>query len=136
MRAVLICCTIKCLLAEQQSIARHDDVAVERADAAAWIARQLARRRIGEATVVYHSVVWQYLGADIQQAVQAAMEHAGRSATAEAPLAWLTLEFEAEGQPPTLAVTQWPGGVRRRLARSHPHGAWVEWLPKSADGST
>jgi hypothetical protein len=28
-----------------------------------------------------------------------------------------------------LRLTLWPGGAERRLARVHPHGASVEWLP-------
>jgi hypothetical protein len=104
-----------------------DDLAVERADAAEWLQRQLAQRRPGVATVVYHSIVWHYLAKDTQKAAHATIEQAGTRATADAPRAWLKLEFEAEGQPPELSLKQWPGGARRRLATAHPHGAHADW---------
>ena len=104
-----------------------DGLTVERADAARWLERQLAERRAGVATVVYHSIVWQYLGEDTQKAARAAIEQAGARATADAPLAWLALEFAAEGQAPELGLTQWPGGRRQRLATAHPHGAHADW---------
>jgi hypothetical protein len=104
-----------------------DDLAVERADAADWLQRQLAPRRPSVATVVYHSIVWHYLAADTQRAARAAIEQAGTRATPDAPLAWLKLEFEAEGQPPVLSLVLWPGGARRRLATAHPHGADADW---------
>lgn len=108
-------------------LASADDLAVERADAAQWLGKQLAHSRPGVATVVYHSIVWQYLAEDTRKAARAAIEQAGARATNRAPVAWLALEFEAEGRPPELTLTQWPGGARRRLATSHPHGAHAEW---------
>jgi hypothetical protein len=104
-----------------------DDLVVEHADAAHWLERQLAHRRPGVATVVYHSIVWQYLAEDTQRAARAAIEQAGARATDNAPLAWLALEFEGEGRPPELSLTQWPGGARQRLATAHPHGAHADW---------
>ena len=109
-------------------LAQADESAVDRADAEDWVHRHLAQRSAGETTVVYHSIVWQYLAEDTQRAVQMAINDAGNAATDDAPLAWLAFELGAEGQPPTLALTQWPGGYRRTLAKAHPHGAWVEWF--------
>ena len=115
-------------------LAQANDFAVDRADAVAWLSRHLTQRSPGETTVVYHSIVWQYLDEDTQHALRSAINHAGRAATDDAPLAWLAFELGAEGQPPTL--TLWPGGSRRLLARAHPHGAWVEWFPQTPEGST
>ena len=33
------------------------------------------------------------------------------------------------------SLTIWPDGSRRLLARAHPHGAWVEWFPRTFEGS-
>jgi hypothetical protein len=107
-------------------LAATDQLAVERADAAQWLEGRLAERRPGVATVVFHSIVWRYLAKDTQEAARRAIEQAGARATADAPLAWLALE-EAEGETPTLTLTQWPGGARRRLATAHPHGAHADW---------
>jgi hypothetical protein len=73
--------------------------------------RQLTQRRSGVATVVYHSIMWHYLADDTQKAARAAIKQADTRATTDAPHAWLALEFEAEGQPPELTLTQWPGGT-------------------------
>ncbi len=108
-------------------LACTDDIDVERADAAQWLGQQLAERRPGVATVVYHSIVWQYLAAATKDKARASIEEAGERATVDAPLAWLALEFEVDGQPAELSLTHWPGGVRRRLATAHPHGASVDW---------
>jgi hypothetical protein len=104
-----------------------DDLTIERADAAQWLEKQLALARPGVATIVYHSIVWQYMPEATQKAARAAIEQAGAQATASAPLAWLALEFEAQGHAPELTLTQWPGGARRRLAKAHPHGAHADW---------
>ena len=104
-----------------------DALSVERADAAEWLEKHLAPRRPGVATVVYHSIVWQYLGDATQRRARAAIEQAGERATVDAPLAWLAFEFDPEARAHALTLTQWPGGARRRLATAHPHGADADW---------
>ncbi|MDE2159392.1 MAG: DUF2332 family protein, partial [Burkholderiales bacterium] len=109
-----------------------EDVAVEAATASRFVARELATRRRGVATVLMHSVVWQYLGADEQAGITAAIEAAGARATPDAPLAWLTLEPPAPEMGVQLGCRIWDGaaqrGARRLLARAHPHGARIAWL--------
>lgn len=125
-----------CWPEQQQRVARltaalqltsSDALTVERSDAAHWLQTQLAHPRLGVSTVVYHSIVWHYLAKETQREAREAIKQAGARATAGAPLAWLALEFEAEGHPPELTLRQWPGGARRRLATAHPHGAHAEW---------
>ncbi|MFC3078885.1 DUF2332 domain-containing protein [Phenylobacterium terrae] len=102
-------------------------VRVEAADAAEWPAGRAEPRR-GAATVLYHSIFWQYLPELSRARLAALIDTLGRTATADAPFAWLRME-----PPPgelahiELRLTHWPGGEDRRLARAHPHGAWVEW---------
>jgi hypothetical protein len=102
-------------------------VQVEAADAAEWAAARAAPRG-GVATVVYHSIFWQYLPAQTKAALRAAIEAHGAEATSRAPLAWLRME-PADGQafPIELRLTLWPGGEDRRLATVHAHGASVAW---------
>lgn len=110
------------------AIARTKGVTVEAADAADFVASRAAPQP-GLATIVYHSIVWQYLGPESQAALLAAIEAQGGRASAEAPFAWLRLEPAAGAPfPIELRATFWPGGEQRLLARAHPHGAWVEWL--------
>ena len=102
-------------------------VCVEAEDAVSWTKRR-ARPREGAATVLFHSVFWQYMPAPSQTALTATIEALGALATAAAPFAWLRME----PPPENLAAMEvrlrlWPSGEERLLALVHPHGAWVEW---------
>ena len=59
---------------------------------ASWLAGRLAEPVPGVATVVFHSIVWQYLPPATRTAIADALAHAGAAATPEAPLAWLRME--------------------------------------------
>lgn len=99
-----------------------------RADAADWTAARL-HPRSGAASVLYHSVMWQYMPAQTQAAVRTAIEAAGAAASAAAPVAWLRMEPNPD-RPKwqmELNLTLWPGGGLRHLADVHPHGSWVDW---------
>ncbi len=100
-------------------------VCVDRADAADWLDARLAEPAGDAVTVIYHSVVWQYLTAETRKRIRDRLDAAGQSR----PLAWLALEFAGEDYELRLAL--WPGDGRKRrklLARTHPHGAWLDWL--------
>ena len=106
---------------------------VQRTDAGDWVEAQLAVRRQGVATVVYHSIVWQYFSPDTRARVQHAIERAGSKATNEAPVAWLRME---PGRDPTksaeVRLTQWPDGRERVVARTGYHGRPVRSIPDLA----
>ncbi len=109
-------------------------VRVEKADAGPWLDAALAARPDGAATVVYHSIFWQYVAADTQQRLRAAIEAEGAVATAEKPLAWLRMEPAPEAPRHaelrlTLWPAPWPDGSERRLAAVDYHGNWVAWGP-------
>ena len=107
-----------------------DPVAIARGDAAGWVEAQVAPLP-GTATVVYHSIAWQYFPAATQARIAAHLAAQGSRATADAPLAWLRFELDTSasvGAPPTLRLRLWPGGEDRLLAHAHPHGASVRWL--------
>ena len=115
-------------IAAAVALAREQGVTVETADAVAWTERT-AGPAPGAASVVYHSVFWQYMPPESQAALRQTIEYLGIGATNEAPFAWLRME----SPPGDLAamevrLTLWPGGRERLLARVHPHGASVEWL--------
>lgn len=108
-------------------IALEQDVQVERADAVAWTKRVAAPAE-GAATVIYHSVFWQYMPPASQVELRQAIEHHGSLATAEAPMAWLRMEPPPEDMAAMqIRLTVWPGGEERILAVVHPHGAFVRW---------
>lgn len=106
---------------------------VQRLQAAEFVRRQLAARHDGEAFVLMHSVVWQYIAADEQAEIAAQMQAAGARATAASPLAWLRFEPPRPELRVELRATTWPGGEDHLLAEAHPHGAWVRWLHGPAD---
>lgn len=103
-------------------------VNVEAIDALAWTKARAAPVD-GAATVLCHSVFWQYLAVDTQSALEALIAELGAKATASAPFAWVRMEpTPSLLHRQELRLTLWPGGEERLLARGHPHGAWVEWL--------
>lgn len=108
------------------AVAATVPVRVDQANAACWLPAVLAQSVPGTATVVYQSVVSQYLAPTDRAAVEAALGEAGGRASIDAPLAWLRLE---PGETPlrfTIDLRSWPGGTDRRLGTSGPHGNEVE----------
>ena len=100
---------------------------VERLGGAAFLAREL-HPRDGVATVVWHSVVWQYVAPDERTRISEAIEAAGARATPAAPLAHLWLEPEhVEHGGFVLRLRTWPGGEQRLLADAQGHGPPVVW---------
>jgi hypothetical protein len=87
--------------------------------------------RGGTTTVLWHSVMWQYLPAEEQARVTAALARLGAEATRERPLAHLRMEpmrrTPAGEHEFLLALTLWPTGERRILARSRAHGVPTDW---------
>jgi hypothetical protein len=105
-----------------------EGVRIAAARAPQFLRQQLTLRLPGQALVLMHSVVWQYLPAAEQQAVAMLMQAAGEASTSETPLAWLRFEPTETGFAVELRCRRWPGGEDQLLARCHPHGAWIEWL--------
>lgn len=106
-----------------------------RMNAADFVEAELAKpQEAGATRALMHSIVWQYVPADQQVRVTAAMEAAGAHATAERPLAWIALEANRTMHLHELIVRHWPNaaenpaGDPQLLARAHPHGAKIEWF--------
>lgn len=111
------------------AIASEEAFVLEKADAAALVQARLATRRPGEAFVLFHSIMWQYMPPASQEGVRTALENAGAHASDGAPLAWLRMEpLQAGAKHATLSLTMWPGGETRELAHCDYHGRWIEWL--------
>jgi hypothetical protein len=110
------------------SIARRVPATVDAAGAADWLDTRLDRLRQGATTVVFHTIVWQYLERASRDRVTRAIEMAGRKARRDRPLAWLRLE--PAGEMAELRLTFWPGGDETLLVKSGYHGRPVMWLAK------
>jgi hypothetical protein len=85
---------------------------VERMDAASFLERELAEPREGVATVVYHSVFMQYVGAEDQERIKRAIDNA--------PVHYLTME-PGEG---TFEVRL----DDELMGTSGAHGTHVRWM--------
>jgi hypothetical protein len=106
-------------------LAPHLPVEVERETASIWLARQLWPPSPGVATVVFHTIVMQFMTRRERRQVQRTIAEAGRRATPQAPLAWLRME----GNQPMkdVLLTMWPGGQERRIASAGLYGRPVYW---------
>jgi hypothetical protein len=117
-------------LAAAIHVARRVSAHVDQGNAPDWVESALDDGVPGVATVVYHSIVWQYLS-DVDRArFERVMAVAGEAATYDKPLAWL--RFEPAGNVAEVRLQLWPGSTDRLLARSGFHGKPVQWLgPKN-----
>lgn len=109
-------------------IAKLHKPLLDRESADTWIERQLTRER-DRATMVFHSITWQYLGTDVRQRFMSALEHAGKSATRTTPLIWARME--PAGAVADVRVTVWNGAEtprQFRLCEIGYHGKNMNWL--------
>ncbi|WP_371403650.1 DUF2332 domain-containing protein [Kribbella sp. NBC_00662] len=89
----------------------------------------------GHVTVVWHSIMWQYLRRPDRAAIEARLEELGAQATESAPLAHLSLEPHAtishargaEGWEYRVDLQTWPDSSRRTLGAIGPHGQALVW---------
>lgn len=111
-------------------IAREVPAKVRREDAASFVGG--LEPADGTVTVVWHSIMWQYLSPERQAEVSAAIDALGAAATDEKPVAQLSFEpvdVNSDDNDFTCQVTlrTWPSGERRSLGRAAPHGVPVVW---------
>lgn len=116
---------------------RERPVDLAQGDAADWVETQLALPQApGTMRVLMHSIVWQYLPAEGQARIEAAMAEAGARATADRPLGWVSLEADRTLNRHDLTVRSWPGDGRPELCgHAHAHGFWVDWTRRAASRS-
>ncbi len=85
----------------------------------------------GALTVVWHSVMWQYLPREEQDRVTARIGALDAQATTERPFAHIAFapRRPAPGEPHRFIVSAqtWPGGEERLLGEAPPHGMPVRW---------
>jgi len=115
-------------------LAQLDHITVQRADGAGWLEHRLARPRPGVLTVVWHSVVWQYVSASDRARGQQVLAAAAARATPEAPLALLVYESRhvPRGQSNApyrfdLLLRLWPTGLTVCLGHGAGHGIPFTW---------
>lgn len=109
-------------------IAKRNKPLIDKDSADSWMERQLSRDR-ERATVVFHSITWQYLGEAVQKRFVEALETAGHTATPEKPLIWARME--PAGAVADVRVTVWSGGSQKRnfhLCDIGYHGQQMLWV--------
>ena len=106
-------------------VARRVPAHVERADAVPWLESMLNLPQESVATVVFHTIVMQYLTPTQRERLAALIEQAGTRATSDAPLAHLSLEPRSGAN---VVLKLWPGGKETGLAQATLHGLEIDWL--------
>jgi hypothetical protein len=102
------------------AVAHEVEASVERAGAADWIEARLTEPAAGVATVVFHSIVMQYLPDAERKRFERALDAAAGA------VAWLRMEPAHDLTE--VRLTLWPRGEERLVARAGYHGDPVEWL--------
>jgi hypothetical protein len=87
--------------------------------------------RPGYVTVLWHSVMWQYVERAERAAVEAGLQRLGEQASPRQPLARIALEPARRTTRHVIeflvTMRVWPGGTERILGSAHPHGLPVTW---------
>jgi len=113
-------------------LAIANDVRVETADAGDWLRRRLVGRLPEGVTILYHSIAWQYFSPETKSALFSVIERTAAIAEPTRRFAWVRFEHDRilgyGGDGYSVDVAAWPGGERRRVARTDPHARWVEML--------
>lgn len=122
-------------LALTRAAASVATIPIEKGDAIEWLAGRLASAPRGHLHLIQHSVAWQYFPAASRAHGTALIEATGAQATAQRPLAWLSMESDGDttGKKGAAVILRlWPGDITLELGRADFHGRWVEW---SHDGA-
>lgn len=110
-------------------VAREVPATVHRRDALSAV-RALALQQ-GTITVLWHSLMWQYLSEEERATVSREVTTLGARATPDAPLAHLRLEplprTPGAEREFLVLLRRWPEGQERVLGSAAPHGLPVRW---------
>ena len=108
-------------------IAHDHPPRVDTGSADEWLPGMLGEHR-GAHIVVFHSIVWPYLGTKVQSAVRESLETAGSRASKDSKVFWARME--PAGAVADVRVTVWDGTVQEehRLAEVGYHGRGLLWI--------
>ena len=109
-------------------IAKQSPPILDKADAADWVENEFTNaQNDGAVKVLFHTIAQNYFPQSVKNRIEVAMENAGNKVTKDNPIAWLSFEFEGEGDP-QLTLKTWPDGNKQILATADPHVYGVKWI--------
>lgn len=116
-------------LRDALDLAATDPVKVDRSAGPEWLANQLARAERDVLTVVWHSVVWQYVSPADRAMGRAVLADAAAKATPTSPLALLVFEPRRTDDDYRfeLLLKLWPAGISLNLGHGAGHGTPFTW---------
>lgn len=117
-------------LALTRAAASVTNAPLTRGDAIDWLAPRLDDAPEGQLHLIQHTVAWQYFPKAAQDRGRALIEAAGARATAQRPLAWLSMESDGDTSGnigAALVLRLWPGDLTLNLGRADFHGRWIKW---------
>jgi len=116
-------------LRDALDLAATDPVKVDRSAGPDWLASQLARAERDVLTVVWHSVVWQYVSPADRAMGRAVLADAAAKATPTSPLALLVFEPRRTDDDYRfeLLLKLWPAGISLNLGHGAGHGTPFTW---------
>ena len=113
-------------LEQAMEMASRSQLRVERAGAVEWLKTRLAEPANRLATVLFHSIVWQYINRQDRQELLELIQETGSRTTAEAPFAWLRMEPGESSAEIKFSI--FPGFEDRIIATAGYHGANTHWI--------
>jgi hypothetical protein len=117
------------ILDQAIEVMRRYPVSIDCSRAVDWLALRLAESAPGKTTVLFHSVVWQYISREERTELLKLIEAAGSRANGDSPFAWLRMEPGKEGAEVKLRI--YPGFEDQIIATAGYHKPQTTWLLKS-----
>jgi hypothetical protein len=108
-------------------ITRAAPHSIDSASVDTWLPQQLHIHR-AQPTMVFHSIVWQYLGPHVQNAMRDVLASYGETASSDAPLLWVRME--PAGRVADIQATIWDGSPEPQqwnLGTIGYHGQSLRW---------
>ena len=110
------------------SLAQANGARIDQEDAINWLERELETREQGVATVIQHTVAWQYFPPEAKARGEALLAGYSAQASETAPIARISMENDGSDAPGArLQLTLWPDGTVHELGRVDFHGRWIDW---------
>ncbi|MBA3251113.1 MAG: DUF2332 domain-containing protein [Geodermatophilaceae bacterium] len=109
------------------AIAADHPITVAASAAAPWLAHRLGWPRTGSLTLVWHSVVWQYVDIAERTELERILQAAADRATPTAPLALAGMEYVDDSRF-EVRLRTWPERRHDLLATTAGHGMPATWL--------